>query len=229
VVKYLKPGQDFSANDFPKEFGFRGSAVGPRSHPRIEPDPYDDGLAGPKRNVREPVNPRPKRLAVGGPAMPPGGAPPAAAAPPQGGPLGALSMPSPNGGQEPTITMPMSTAANVAKHLVQTGAMHGAAAGAQAIARHVARHRAAPMAPSAPPAPSPDQAPQAGMAKGGNFIAKAVNRPGRETQRAHVAGRSVHDQMEHDKHSSDPSLRSAANLGLRLTKGDLSPHRKKGR
>ena len=53
------------------------------------------------------------------------------------------------------------------------------------------------------------------MAK--KWIAKAIKRPGRMTERAKRAGRSVHQQMEHDKHASDPSLRAAANLGLRLS------------
>lgn len=225
MVKYLKPGQDFSADHFPKEFGFRGSAVGPRSHPRIETDPYDDQLAGPKRNVREPVNPSPRRLAVGGPAVPPGGPPPVTA--PPGGALGALSQPAAGQTQEPTISMPMSTAKQMASHLIQTGALHGAAAAGQAIQRHAAQRR---MPQQRMPQPAPAAAPPpAGMAEGGKFIQGAIKHKGRETRRAKAAGRSVHDQMEHDTHSSDPSLRSAANLGLRLTKGDLSPHRKKGK
>lgn len=62
-------------------------------------------------------------------------------------------------------------------------------------------------------------------AKGG-FIKGAIKHPGRETSRAKASGRSVHEQMEHDKGSKDPSLRGAANLGLRLTGGDLKPKRK---
>ena len=54
------------------------------------------------------------------------------------------------------------------------------------------------------------------MAK--KWISKAIHRPGRMKRRAAASGRTVHEQMEHDKHSDDPSLRSAANLGLRLSK-----------
>lgn len=54
-----------------------------------------------------------------------------------------------------------------------------------------------------------------------DFIKSAIKRPGRMKRLAAENGRSVHAEMEHDKHSSDPSLRSAANLGLRLTGGDL--------
>lgn len=61
------------------------------------------------------------------------------------------------------------------------------------------------------------------------FIKGAIKHPGRETERAKEAGRSVHAQMEHDKHSKNKSLRSAANLGIRLTGGDLSPHKSKSR
>lgn len=53
------------------------------------------------------------------------------------------------------------------------------------------------------------------MAK--KWIGRAIKRPGRMTERAARAGRTVHQQMEHDKHSKDPSLRAAANLGLRLS------------
>lgn len=49
------------------------------------------------------------------------------------------------------------------------------------------------------------------------WISKAISRPGRMKRRAAASGRSVREQMEHDSHSSDPSLRAAANLGLRLT------------
>lgn len=59
------------------------------------------------------------------------------------------------------------------------------------------------------------------------FIKGAIKHPGREKRRAAASGRSVHDQMVHDSHSSNPSLRGAGKLGLRLTGGDLS--RRRGR
>lgn len=55
----------------------------------------------------------------------------------------------------------------------------------------------------------------------GNFIKSAIKHPGRMKRLAKAHGRSVHAEMEHDKDSSSASLRSAANLGLRLTRGDL--------
>lgn len=61
-----------------------------------------------------------------------------------------------------------------------------------------------------------------------DFIKGAIKHPGRMKRLAAEHGRSVHEEMEHDKHSSDPSLRSAANLGLRLTGGDLSHHNHRG-
>lgn len=64
-------------------------------------------------------------------------------------------------------------------------------------------------------------------AGGGKFIQGAIKHPHRMQNLASEHGRSVHEEMEHDKHSSDPSLRSAANLGLRLTGGDLKPKRKR--
>ena len=75
------------------------------------------------------------------------------------------------------------------------------------------------------------QQPQMGspvMAARGGFIKSAVKHPGRMREGAAREGVSVHRYMEEKKHSSDPSLRAAANLGLRLTGGDLSP-RKKGK
>jgi len=64
------------------------------------------------------------------------------------------------------------------------------------------------------------------MAEAKKWIGKAIKRPGRMTERARRAGRSVHAQMEVDKRSSNPSLRAAANLGLRLSR--MSRERKRG-
>jgi len=54
------------------------------------------------------------------------------------------------------------------------------------------------------------------MAK--KWIAGAIKHPGREKKRAKEHGVSTHQQMVSDSHSSDSSLRSAGNLGLRLSK-----------
>lgn len=59
------------------------------------------------------------------------------------------------------------------------------------------------------------------VARGGasdKWIASAISHPGRETRRADKNGISVHEQSEKDSHSSNPSLRGAGNLGLRLSK-----------
>lgn len=61
-----------------------------------------------------------------------------------------------------------------------------------------------------------------------NFIRSAIKHPGRETRRAQQHGISVHQQMVRDARSSNPSLRGAGRLGLRLTGGDLRP-RNRGR
>lgn len=50
------------------------------------------------------------------------------------------------------------------------------------------------------------------------WISKAIKHPGRETERAKHNGISTHEQMERDSHSPNKSLRSAGNLGLRLSK-----------
>lgn len=49
------------------------------------------------------------------------------------------------------------------------------------------------------------------------FIQKAIKHPGRETRRAKEHGISVHEQLVRDARSSNPSLRGAGQLGLRLT------------
>lgn len=54
------------------------------------------------------------------------------------------------------------------------------------------------------------------MAK--HWIASAIKRPGRETARAKANGVSVHQQMETDSHSKNPSIRGAGTLGLRLSR-----------
>lgn len=59
----------------------------------------------------------------------------------------------------------------------------------------------------------------------GGFLKGAIKHPGRMKKLAKAHGRSVRAEMEHDKHSKSASLRSAANLGLRLTGGDLAPHK----
>lgn len=49
-----------------------------------------------------------------------------------------------------------------------------------------------------------------------DFESGAVKRPGREKRRAKEHGVSLHVQLEHDAHSSNPSLRGAGELGLRF-------------
>jgi hypothetical protein len=50
-----------------------------------------------------------------------------------------------------------------------------------------------------------------------HFIKQAIKHPGREIERAKRNGVSVHEQMEKDAHSKNPSLRGAGQLGLRLS------------
>jgi hypothetical protein len=58
------------------------------------------------------------------------------------------------------------------------------------------------------------------------FLQGAIKNPGRMKRGAARAGLGLHEYEEKESHSSDPSLRSAANLGLRFGKGgDL--HKKK--
>lgn len=57
------------------------------------------------------------------------------------------------------------------------------------------------------------------MAK--KWLKGAVKHPGRETERAHESGRSLGAQLEHDSHSSNPSIRAAGNLGKRFRSGEF--------
>jgi hypothetical protein len=51
-----------------------------------------------------------------------------------------------------------------------------------------------------------------------HWIQGAIKHPGKEKRRAKEHGVSTHQQMVEDSHSDNPSLRSAGNLGLRLSK-----------
>lgn len=59
--------------------------------------------------------------------------------------------------------------------------------------------------------------PHAGKRARGGWIKSAIHHPGRERARAERNGVTVHEQLERDSHSSDPSLRGAGTLGLRLS------------
>jgi hypothetical protein len=57
------------------------------------------------------------------------------------------------------------------------------------------------------------------------FIKAAIKHPGRMHRLAERKGVSVHEAEVEASHSSNPSLRSAGNLGLRFGKGgDLHKH-----
>ena len=58
------------------------------------------------------------------------------------------------------------------------------------------------------------------------FLGSAIKRLGRMTNGAARAGMSLHAYEEKQSHSSDPSLRAAANLGLRFGKGGDLHHGK---
>lgn len=59
------------------------------------------------------------------------------------------------------------------------------------------------------------------------WIQHGISHPGRMKEGAARAGMSTHEYMEKESHSSNPSLRSAANLGLRFEKGGDLHHGKK--
>lgn len=56
------------------------------------------------------------------------------------------------------------------------------------------------------------------MAAKKHWIAGAIKHPGAEKRAAAASGRSVHEQEEHDSHSSNKHVRARGLLGLRLAK-----------
>lgn len=122
----------------------------------------------------------------------------------------------PGGNQGPMI--PLNTAVQAARGAAALGARRG-------VARMQAGRQPRRIAAPAPaPAPSP---PGGALAKGG-FLKSAVKRPGRLKNLAKKHGVSLGQEIAHDKHSSDPSLRSAANLGARFRSGEFR-HKDKGK
>lgn len=65
------------------------------------------------------------------------------------------------------------------------------------------------------------------------FLKHAIKHPGRMKEGAARAGMGLHEYMEKESHSTNPSLRAAANLGLRFQSGEFKhkkhviPRRKK--
>lgn len=241
--------------NFPPQAGFTGSAVGRHDsmdHPLAEDknDEYGDGLKKGGRPVHRamgggmpmPGGPPSAGMPGGGasPAMP-GGSPMGSPMPGPGPAAGALGAGGGGGGAPPPPpTIPTGQAVRAAAGAFKLGAQAGAkgmqaqggvpaspragmpqARGQAGMVRRVPR--------TAPPAVPQPQMSGAPMKEGGKFIQHAIHHPGRMKNLAEEHGVSTHEEMEHDKHSSDPSLRSAANLGLRMTGGDLSPHKRKDR
>ena len=247
-VKYLKDGESFS---FDPSFGFSGSVDTPTRGPG-GPQPYAKGgmTKAPKAAVivAAPAQPKisvtPEKAvgalrqaaamgalagakAAGGarPAMRPALTP--AIAPPPGGGM------SPMGGAPAPMGMKRG-----GRRMAKGGRFdEGGPAMDEDDGKPLPKPKAPPPTKTSgrgnEPLPRPrpnveDDYYPPGEAKGGKWIGKGISRPGRMKKLAKEHGVSVHQEMERDKHSSSPSLRSAANLGLRLTGGDLSPRKRKG-
>lgn len=123
-------------------------------------------------------------------------------------------------GKAPQPMIPLSTAANAAKGALALGLGRGA--------RMARQPRSPAPAPGPAPAAMPTEAPAMtpAMAKGG-FLKTAVKRPGRMKRLAAQHGMSLGEEIAKDKHSKDPSLRAAANLGARFRSGEF--RHKKGK
>lgn len=59
-----------------------------------------------------------------------------------------------------------------------------------------------------------------------DWITKAVKHPGIEKRRAAAAGISVHQELERDANSSNPTREREGNLGLRFERGIGKSHSK---
>jgi len=258
-MKYLKPGQDFSASDFASSgFGFTGSADTPTRGPGGPQAYAKGGMAKPMGGAHK-ISVTPQKAV---------GALKAAAA------MGAIA--GAKAASRPAMGPALGPAISAPPPMGAPGAMPGMKKGGRFKARRYAdggpamdEDDGAPLQRGNAPVPTPrpgrplerqgkfgaqnpgwvsvsgdtDGSPSTKFgdlparyaddhtplrkAKGG-FIKGAISKPGRMTKLAKEHGVSTHQEMERDKHSPNPSLRSAANLGLRLTGGDLSPRKRKG-
>ena len=232
-------GVKYGDFQYPESFGFTGSAKGrhdPQSHPN-----RDDGNFGDK--LAKGGQPKAKKFDDGG-MMPQQPARPAKPPMPNRGAARKPNIPIPG------ETIPVSTALNAARGALALGQYQGAkhvatrllpqhpaiqGVNAQAAAQRGAQAPAIPAPAVAAPGPAAvapglggaltQGAPQ-GLAEGGHFIQKGIRHPGRMKKLAARHGVSLGQEIAKDKHSDDPSLRAAANLGARFRSGDLS---KKGR
>ena len=232
--RYLKDGEDFT---FGKDFGFTESAVGrhdAREHPQPDNGEYGDGsyVQNKARGGRVKkadggsIRPRPKPADLSDPRA---GMNPIeqhnydelmASAKNFSAPEAKYMATNPEGRLSPNPDGHRS--GGHVKKLAMGGPMMAPVGARPGMPINPGMAR--PGLTAAPAAPTPAVP---AMAKGGKFIQKGIKHPGRMKALAKKHGRSLHDEMVHDKKSSSPSLRSAAVLGLRLTEGDLSHHGKK--
>jgi hypothetical protein len=212
---------------FPSDFGFSGSSKGnvnPLPHPTRSQDEFGDDAYLAKQNETP-------QYARGG-RMPKIPAPKAAKAVVKAVQIGKALGAAGAAARPPAIRPPMQAPA------VPAGALNAAAPPLTATPPGMKRGGRVAKSGGDSRFDSDAEADQAlahdqyqpgtmGYAKGGKFIQSGIRRPGRMKKLAKAHGVSVHQEMERDSHSPNKSLRSAANLGLRLTGGDLKPHRKK--
>ena len=179
---------------FPSDFGFTGSSAGradAKPHRDAGPDEYGDRLA--PRGA-----PKAKSMAKGGPVKKQIG-----------------------GGVQPPAAPGGTGIANVLSNPIARAAAQQTA-GALATRQGAAPAMGAPMRPAMSPAIAPAGAGgPGGMAKGGKFLKGAVKRPGRMKNYAKRLGVSLGQAITKAKHSSDPSLRGAGNLGARFRSGEF--------
>ncbi len=224
-------GPKYGEFEYPKEFGFTHSTAGghnPLPHPSSSDDEYGDGTylakteAGPIARRR---GGKVKKMVGGGPMMSTGFNPVVS-------PQGVLGRIAAKGGKRMAKGGSSNPVRDERARKDPTPWI-GLDTRIDGPLEHRAYNPLTRSQGELQPGPTPAEdswsgdSDNDGHAKGGKFIQKGIKRPGRMKNLAKRHGVSTHQEMERDKHSSNPSLRSAANLGLRLTGGDLSPRKKR--
>lgn len=219
MVKYMD-GKDWDASCFSKDFGFSESSK-PHKMGKAQLEPVDDDgtyVNSSRKSHRAKAKKPVQEFALGGDVAPP--APGAMSGPMAGGTPPGDSMAGALG--RASVTMPAADMMHTARQLVGLGRMQGAAAASRGV--HPSQVQPSMVKPPMTRPPTNPAGVQTPMADGGHFIKDAVKHPGRMQRGAKREGVSTHAYMEEHAHDSG-SLGSAARLGLRLTSGDLKPHR----
>ncbi len=227
-VKYMRDGEDFH---FDKDFGFTKSANAGMTSDSSPRGMYVDGV---KELKARGGHSRKKKMSLGGPSSPFG--------PGMGGGIDPIVPPPtqpPMGGGIDPIRAPGTPNPQAFAHAnPQANFLRPPMPATQPPATSPRPYMNTPTFPAGIGGQPPSWASEIGssqipaqpptmLAKGGKFIQKGIKHPGRMKKLAARHGVSLGEEISKDKHSKDPSLRAAANLGARFRSGEFR-HGKKG-